>query len=114
MAFKKKARHFYGRVKRHVRRHKTGISGVMGDVLAGGIIGGIAGFAEPTINTYVPSFMGLRPKSIALVGGGVIAKAFLHKGGKFADAAIIIGTAGIASDLAGGMAGSTTSGGWFG
>ena len=81
-----------------------------GDMVAGGIVGIGATFAAPYVNQYVPSVAGIAPMNIALLGSGIAAKAFLHKGGKIADAAIIIGTANVAAGLASGMAGGSSGG----
>jgi len=109
---KKRTRRFFGRIKKHYRRHK-GFGGIMGDVLSGAVLGAGIQFAAPTINSYVPSIAGIRPTNLVLVGGGIGAKSFLHKGGKFADAAIILGVAGIAADLvSGNFGGSGTVGGY--
>lgn len=82
----------------------------MGDVMAGGLVGIGATFLSPYINQYVPSVAGVSSTAIALTGGGIAAKALLHKGGKYADAMIIVGVAMAASNLASGVAGGSGSG----
>lgn len=86
-------------------------SGVVGDVVSGSVIGVGSQLATPWINAYVPSVMNMSPTTIALLGGGVLAKGVLHKGGKWASAAIIIGSAQAAQQLASGMGGSNAAGG---
>jgi hypothetical protein len=86
------------------------MAGVTGDVMSGAIVGIGATFASPYINQFVPSIAGISPTNVALLGGGIAAKAFLHKGGRIADAAIIIGAANVAAGLASGMAGGTSAG----
>jgi len=87
-------------------------SGIIGDAITGAVLGAGIQIAAPTINNYVPSIAGIRPTNLALVGGGVLAKTVIKKGGKFADGAIILGVAGIAADLvAGHVQGGGSSGG---
>lgn len=80
----------------------------MSDAVAGAVVGAGAQFASPYINQYVPRVMNLSPMTIALLGGGVVAKGVLHKGGKWSSAAIQIGAAMAAQQL---MSGSSTSSG---
>jgi len=111
MAKFRKARRVYSRVKKRYSRHKT-TSGLMGNVMAGAVVGAGIQFAAPYVNQYIPAVAGIRPTNLALVGGGVALKSFLHKGGKFADAMVILGVAGIAADLvAGNLQGATGGGG---
>jgi len=98
MARFKRARRAVRRVKSYGRRHKS-TSGIVGDMMAGGIVGAIAQVAAPIINQNVPSIGPLRPTTATILGGGIAAKAVLHKGGKFASAAIVIGTAMAVGDL---------------
>ena len=109
--FRKKARSYFSRVKRRVSRRSKFGSGVIGDMISGGIIGGALQFGSPIINSYIPPVLNMRPTTIAVLGGGVVAKGLLHKGGKFADAAVIIGTAMAVGDLmAGGATGTSGTG----
>jgi len=86
-------------------------SGVLGPVMTGAVVGAGVTLASPYINQYVPSLMGVSPSTVALLGGGVVAKGVLHKGGKWADAAIVIGAAQLGSNLIAGRTASTTSSG---
>jgi hypothetical protein len=87
-------------------RRRAGLSGVMGDIVAGAAIGIGVRALSPHINRYVPSVLGLSPQTIATLGGGVAAKTLLHKGGKFSNAAIVLGSAMAASELMGGFMGN--------
>jgi hypothetical protein len=83
----------------------------MGGIIAGAAVGVGVRALSPHINRYVPSVLGLSPTTVATLGGGVAAKSLLHKGGKFSDAAIVLGAAMAASELMGGfMGGSAVSG----
>jgi hypothetical protein len=79
----------------------------MGDMVAGALVGIGIRAASPYINQYVPPVFGLSPTTVATLGGGIAAKSFLHKGGKFADAAVVLGSAMAASELMGGMLGGS-------
>ena len=74
------------------------LGGMAGDVIAGGVIGAGLAFARPTINKMVPTVGPLRPTTITLLGAGAGLK-LVKKGGKFADAALIMGSAFAAHDL---------------
>ena len=100
-------RRSFPRARRSYRRAKGFGGGVLGDVITGAVIGAGVSFAAPHINRYVPSVMGLAPSTVALLGGGVAAKAIFHKGGKWADAAVVLGSAMAASQLMGSNGGSS-------
>ena len=106
MVFRKKARRVfgYGRAKvRSFRRKHSAMSGVMGSVVAGAVVGGVTQFAAPYINQYVPRIGSARPTSIALAGVGLADKLAFHKGGKFTDAALVMGSAMLVGDMLAGM-----------
>jgi hypothetical protein len=84
------------------------MSGVLGNVIAGAAIGAGSTLLAPMVSQYIPPIAGVRPNTVLVLGGGVAAKAILHKGGKFADAAIITGAAMLAADL---LAGQGSNGG---
>lgn len=110
MVFKKKrrsVRHYFSKARRGVK-HGFG-SGIIGDMVTGGIVGAVTQFAAPTINKKVPSVLGLRPTTAVVLGVGALDKLLIHKGGKFSSAAIIIGTAMAAGDLMANMGGATTN-----
>lgn len=109
MAKRRVSRRYSFSKKRYSRRSSR-TSGIMGDLVTGAVLGAGIQFAGPTINSMVPSVMGLRPMTVALLGGGVAGKAILHKGGKFADGAIILGTALAVSDLLASQGGSSSGG----
>jgi len=102
-----RARRVYGFAKRTAHRSKT--SGVLGDVVAGAAVGIGLSLANNTINKYVPSIGPVRPTSAALTGVGLAGK-MLHKGGKYTDAALIMGAAMTATDVLGGVLGGKTGG----
>jgi hypothetical protein len=107
MARFKRARRAYSRAKKHYRRHKSFKGGMMNDVIAGAVVGGIAAIASPYINSNVPSvFQGVSPTAEVLTVAGAAGK-FMHKGGRWADAALIIGVgnivAGAIADISGGV-----------
>ena len=104
---KKRVRRVYSRMKRVGRRHRTG-GGLVGEMMTGAVLGAGVHFATPVINSYVPSVMGLRPTTLAVLGGGIAAKTVLHKGGKFASGAVVLGTAMAVSDLIGSMGGGSS------
>jgi len=107
---RRSVRRVFGRVKRSYRRHSGMGGGVLGDVATGAVLGVGQQVATPTINQFVPSFMGLSPSSEVMLGGGLAAK-ILHKGGKWATAATIIGASQVAQQLASGMGGANAAGG---
>jgi phage baseplate assembly protein gpV len=87
--------------------------GLVGDMVAGAVTGGIVAVASPTINQYVPRVAMFAPTTIALTGVGVAGK-MMHKGGNFTTAALILGSAMAAHDLMSstglaGAAGATSS-----
>ena len=116
MARFKRARRFYGKVKKGYHRRRGMGGGVVQDAIAGAVVGGIVQFGSPYINQYVPAIGPLRPTTAAVLGGGLIGKSLLHKGGKFADAAVIIGTAMLIGDVmaSSGISGGSTGGGFAG
>lgn len=115
MARFKKARRYISRQRagyRRARRKHPGMTGITGNMFSGAVLGVGTVVAAPYINRYVPSVLGMAPVSVAMLGGGILAKGFLHKGGRIADSAITIGTYQLSAQLASGyMGGNTSSGG---
>lgn len=87
------------------------MGGLAGHAIHGAGIGLVQQLATPTINSMLPSFMGLSPATEAVLAAGVISKVVLKKGGSWADAAIIIGASQAAQQLASGMGGASAAGG---
>jgi len=111
MARFKKARKFSDKAKKYYRRHRGFGGGVLSKAVHGGIIGAAATFGAPWINQYVPPVGPVRPSTLTVLGGGILAKSVLHKGGGFSDAAVIIGAAMLAGDLMAGMSSGGVAGG---
>jgi hypothetical protein len=101
---KKSRRHYFGRVKKYVRRHKSGIGGIGKPLIAGGAIGLGINVLGPTINSTVPHIGPFRPTTVVVGGGSLLAK-FLHKGGIYADIGLGVGAAMAAGDLLSGTLG---------
>lgn len=104
MAKFRRARRAAAFVRKTSRRKAFG-GGVLGDVLAGAAVGVVLHFGAPTINAHVPSIGPVRPTTAVMLGLGAAGK-FMHKGGKYADAALILGSAMAVSDVAGSFMGS--------
>lgn len=111
MARRRKSVRHFGRARKSYRKKSMLGGGLVGDVVAGGVVGAGIAFAGPTINQYIPALGPLTPTTVAILGGGAVAKTVLHKGGKFASAAVIIGSAMAAHDLMAGMGGTDNGGG---
>ena len=110
MARFKRARKKVSAFYKKSRRVGAKRGGLLNDVFAGAVVGGVVTFGAPIINQYVPSVGPVQPVPLTLAVGGAAGK-YLHIGGKFADAALIIGVASIVSSIAGGMGVSSAGGG---
>ena len=108
--FKRRARRSFSRARRGYRRHKAGIGGIGGLVMRGAGVEIASNFITPMVSSYIPPVMGMSAKTEVLLGGGIVAKLVLHKGGSWADTMIILGSARAASELLGSVSGSTTGG----
>jgi hypothetical protein len=105
--FRKRASRAFRYAKRTSR--KAGNSAILSDVVAGAAVGVALPFVAPYVNRFVPSIAGVQPTTIALLGAGVAGK-YMRKGGKFADAALILGSAMLAQNMVGGLGGSSSNG----
>ena len=102
-SFRKRSRSTYYGLRSKYHRSRPGLQGVIGNVVTGAVLGIGIKFASPYINRYVPSIGPLSPSTIAILGGGVVTKAVLKKGGKWSDGLIILGSAMAASELSSGF-----------
>jgi hypothetical protein len=102
---RRKVHRAYSKIRRRSSK-RGGFGGVIQPIIAGAILGAGVTFAGPYLNSMLPKIGPVQGTELVLLGGGVAAKALLHKDPMhLATGAILLGTAMIVGDAMAGAGG---------